>query len=146
MDEPKINEAQRVEALLDLYKHQMEQFRNTRELEWKANLAIWTLLAGAVYVLPKEPVHISHCVAAVALISAIVVHAFWLRKVHDSEAYDKVLWSRYRAEALRLIRGTATVGEDETPYKESMRPTIWFWLEVGVTALLCASLLMFLPT
>lgn len=43
-----MDETQRsvLDAFLTLYKQQMEHFRHTQQLEWKANFGIWTLLAG----------------------------------------------------------------------------------------------------
>jgi hypothetical protein len=142
-----MNEAQRVEALLALYKQQMEHFRHTQEIEWKANFGIWTLLAGAIYIVTKEPVHISRGWAALAaLIAATGLHACWLWRVHYSEISDKQLWTRYRAEALQLIRGNETLHEHETPWKRShWHEAIWLSVEIMVTALLCVFLFQSLP-
>jgi len=142
-----MDEAQRVEALLALYKQQMEHFHHTQQIEWKANFGIWTLLAGAIYVATKESVHLSRgWTAAVVLIFAVVVHALWLWRVHLSERADKQLWTGYRAEALRLIRGNETRFEHEPPWKRSrLSEVAWLFLELMVTVLLCAFLFLSLP-
>jgi hypothetical protein len=144
MDE---TQSRRVEALLDLYKQQMGQFRHTQQIEWKANFGVWTLLAGAIYIVTREEVsvHIPLYFAAGALVIVLVVHVWWLKNIHDSEARDKELWTRYRAEALPLIRGNDTPYEDETPWKRREQRIIWLLLEVTVTFLLCAFLLAILP-
>jgi hypothetical protein len=136
----------RVEALLSLYKQQMEHYHHTQQVEWKANFGVWTLLAGAIYQLPKEGIHICPCVASIVvliivLLIIVVVHAWWLCKVHSSEVCDKKLWIRYRAEALALIRGIDAPKEREEEWNRSLKDKVlWLVLEVGITILLCAVL------
>jgi hypothetical protein len=146
MDEEK---SRKVEALLDLCKQQMEQFRHTQQIEWKANFGIWSLLAGAIYIVAKEPLsaHISRCYAALVLLVAIFIHALWLLKVHHSEVSDKRLWTQYRAEALPIIRDSKeALPEHEKPWERSPGEEIaWLSLEVTVTIILSAFLVAMLP-
>jgi len=115
-----MDEAKRVEALLALYKQQMEHFRHSQQIEWKANFGVWTLLAGAIYVVPKDAIHIPHCLAAIALFLVAFIHAAWLLKLHESEMCDKELWIRYRNEVLPLIRGNDTIHKHEKPWERSL--------------------------
>jgi hypothetical protein len=144
-----MNEEQprQIEALLDLYKQQMEHYHHTQQVEWKANFGVWTLLAGAIYILPTKGVHVPHCASLIApLITAAALmltgHAYWLYKIHSSEVWDKVFWTRYRYEALRLIRSNGTVNEDEKEWNRNRKEKlVWLGLEVMITFLLCSVLL-----
>ena len=54
-----MDDDKRIQGFLDLYKQQMQQFRNTQGIEWKANIGYWTLLAGANYFVAQHSVWIS---------------------------------------------------------------------------------------
>jgi hypothetical protein len=140
-------ESWRVEALLKLYEKQMEHFQHTQSIEWKGNFGLWTALGGAIYVVTKSHYVVSHQWWAIIILVVFIVpvglHLWWLSKVHASEDYDKIFWSRYRAEALQAIRGSAyQLYRDEWPYpgREKWQKKRWLAVEVGVTLLLCALL------
>jgi len=151
-----MDETQRsvLEGFLNLYKQQMEHFRHTQQIEWKANFGIWTLLAGAIYIVNKEVVHIPHrgwpmAVVLILLFAAASLHLLWLLKVHRSEIADKRFWTRYRADALQVIRGgsTDTLDEDERPWNRKPSDELqWLALEVMVTVFLCVFLALSLST
>lgn len=142
--DPETKKDDRVNALLDLYREQMEHFRHTEQIEWKGNFGVWTLLAGAIYLSAKESIRIDLRWPLPLLGIAWLSHAFWLYKIHRSEVFDKELWTRYRAEALRLIRNTP-VHPDEQPWKRRWwEELMWLVSEIVLTFLLCAFLLYFL--
>jgi hypothetical protein len=94
----------------------------------------------------KEGVCIPRCWAAVALLIATFIHALWLWKIHGSEVSDKEFWTRYRAEALPIIRGNDTLHDDEVPWRRTRgEKIVWLFLEVTVTVLLCGFLWEALP-
>lgn len=131
----------RVRAFIDLYKQQMERFRQTQALEWKATFGVWTLLAGAIYFISQHPIRIPLCAAGIGLSVFVIIHWLWLRMIHQSERVDKKFWVRYRMEALRLLRGGSGVFEDETEWKiNSSDQAIWSTMILSVTFLLCAVL------
>jgi hypothetical protein len=127
----------RVQSFLELYKQQMERYRQTQEIEWKANFGLWTLLAGAIYLLKDRFASLSSHLAWIALVFLVVLHGWWLYKIHKSEEVDKELWSHYRAEALKLLRGSENPLDHET-YRQRgfVSEILWLLLEVGVTLLL----------
>ena len=139
-------QSRRVDALLRLYKEQMEHFRHTQDIEWKANFGIWTLLAAAIYivVVAKEPVGIHRgWLVPVFLGFAVALHGSWLFMVHCSEVADKKFWTSYRADALRMV---SLAHKDEEPWKRQWwQELLWLALEVGVTFLLCVFLFYSLP-
>jgi hypothetical protein len=142
-----MNDSERVQALLDLYKQQMGQFQHTQDIEWKANFGIWTLLAVSIYVATTKSVRIHRgCLAFVALLIVVVVHTVWLLFVHSSELADKQLWSRYRLEALAIVRNAHTEHKHEGLFCRSvMREFSWLSVEMMITTLLCLFLYLSLP-
>jgi hypothetical protein len=40
---------------INFVKASRERFEKTREIQWKMNVAIWTLMAAAIYLFAKEP-------------------------------------------------------------------------------------------
>jgi hypothetical protein len=128
------------QGLLDLYKQQMQHRHYTQDIEWRANIGFWTLLAGANYFAAKNQVPISFSWALVICSLTVVMHGWWLLMIHRSEQADKRLWVRYRKEALQILR---TVGsphhEDENRFDRSewtwLIPELW--LTFALSALLC---------
>ncbi len=134
---------ERVQAYLNLYKQQMDRFRQTQEVEWKANISLWTLLAGAVYLARDHHLAIPHCISYTAALVVALLHGCWLCQVHSSAQIDKILWTRYRSEALLLLRGSLRKHEEEV-VERKWAPS-WLLLEIGVTLIL-ATFLAFLAT
>ncbi len=56
-----MDDDKRVQGFLDLLKQQIQNRQNTQEIEWKANIGFWTLLAGANYFVAQQHVSISLC-------------------------------------------------------------------------------------
>jgi hypothetical protein len=133
-----------VQAYLELYKQQMERFHQTQEVEWKANISLWTLLAGAIYLAKDHCLGIPRCIAYFAVFLIVVLHGCWLRKVHSSEQTDKIFWTRYRMEALMLLRGK-NVHKDEEEVGQRKWAFAWLSLELGMTLIL-STFLAFLAT
>jgi hypothetical protein len=138
-----ITNDKRIQAYLELYKQQMERFRQTQEVEWRANISLWTLLAGAVYIAKDHHLGIPRCVACIAVIVISLLHGWWLHQIHKSEQTDKIFWTRYRSYALLLLR--ADLREDEKECAKREWAGSWLLLEVGMTLIL-ASFLAFLAT
>jgi hypothetical protein len=134
-----MNDKERAEIYVSLYKHQLDHYERTRDVEWKANFGIWTLLAGAIYLAAKETVTISRPLTAVGLTGVIVVHFFWLLAVQRSESSEVRLYSEYRHKALLLVDP-----EDRRPSDLRRYPwyktLVWLVLEVGMTTILSVGL------
>jgi hypothetical protein len=142
-----MDEEKRVQAFIDLYKHQMERFRQTQDIEWKANFGLWTLLAGAIYLAKEKIIAILTCPLTFLLLFVLLVHVGWLQRIHRSQQFDKKHWVRYRSEALSLLR----VGHDPAVFEDEKQAQTNLWteltwraLEVGITFLLCAVLFIIL--
>jgi hypothetical protein len=132
-----VDEEKRVESFIDLYKQQMEHYHHTQDVEWKGNFGVWTLLVGAIYLAKERFISVTlHCAVAI-LVAAVGVHALWLCMVLRSEQTDKMLWVRYRGEALKLLRGAETQRDEQRWERGAWTLTAWLVSEVGVTCLLC---------
>lgn len=129
-----MDDKERVQAYISLYKQQMERYTKTQDIEWKGNFGIWTLLAGAIYLAATRPTTISRPLAGSVLIVLTALHCGWLWAVHSSGEIDKGLWVEYRGKALLLLdaRSSASSKHKRPFWKE----LVWLCLEVGVTAVL----------
>lgn len=135
-----MDDDKRVQGFLDLFKQQMQQRQNTQEIEWKANIGFWTLLAGANYFVVQQHVSISLCWAVFMCLLTIGMHGWWLYMIHSSEEDDKELWIRFRREALLLLRTPGSPqNEDENRTRRSEWPWLIpeLWLTLALSVLLC---------
>jgi hypothetical protein len=87
-----MDDEKRVTAFIELYRQQMERYRQTQDVEWKVNLSIYASLAGAIYFIAQHPLQIGSCIAILLflIIPGLIpfMHAWWLWKIHDSEQAD----------------------------------------------------------
>ena len=112
----------------------MDRFTQTQAVEWKGNFGVWTLLAGAAYLVAKEHVYVPLYLAAALLLLLNAAHVGWLKFIHDSEQFDKKLWVHFRTKALQAIP-TEVVG-NEHKHNEA----VWDLFEGGITAILSVAL------
>ncbi|MGB8801869.1 MAG: hypothetical protein WCC97_14385 [Candidatus Acidiferrales bacterium] len=135
-----MDDDKRVQGFLDLYKQQMLNRRNTQDIEWRANIGFWTLLAGANYFAAQNRIPISLCCAVFVCLLTFVMHAWWLIKIHSSEEADKKLWIRFRGEALHILRAPASF-HHEDEHRPRTKEWTWLvpemWLTFALSALLC---------
>jgi hypothetical protein len=138
-----MDEEKRAEGFLTLYKQQMQRFRETQGIEWKANFGVWTLLSGAIYFVSQHPITLPWPVALITCVGVVTGHGCWLNKIHQSEQFDKKLWVRYRGEALRLLRNGLNPNQDEEHFARAEWPWLFvvLWL-TGVLSLVLFKVLM----
>jgi hypothetical protein len=60
--------------LLEFYKTERTRFEKTRDIQWKFNIALWTLLALAISFLKPETIGKCYCLLFIALILFISCH------------------------------------------------------------------------
>jgi hypothetical protein len=135
-----MDDDKRVQGFLDLLKQQMQNRQNTQEIEWKANIGFWTLLAGANYFAAQHHIPISLGWALFICSVTVITHGWWLVMIHRSQEADKKLWVRFRGEALQLLR-TAGSPHHEDEHRSRIREWPWLlpemWLTLALSALLC---------
>ena len=80
------------EALLEIYKIEYSKYEKTRGIQWKMNIAIWTLISALAYATAKGDIgalknHLPWCITIIAgLLSACIciVHAIFLSRIQLS--------------------------------------------------------------
>ena len=130
-----MNDKEKADALLGLINGRMSHFRQTRDIELKVNLSLWTVIVVAGHFLHgKVPLHGLGWIGF-GLVTALVVLShlfFWMRPIQRSEDTDAHFIALYRAEVEKLIGVNFGLPETKTPG--------WLWIafEVGITAVLLA--------
>lgn len=88
-------------------KAHMEQFRHSRDIQWKINVALWTLLSAllaAGYSVERDaPVGRSWLASVLAFLT--VLHLWWLILVQVSLESDKSQWQQGENELAAGSRG-----------------------------------------
>jgi hypothetical protein len=137
-----MNEKEKVEAYISLYKQQMDRFNNTQNLEWKANFGLWALLAGASYVAAQKPLIVPRFWAVFVLCGIVAVHIGWLSFIHGSQQVDRRLWMLYRRKAAAILQCEKEQEDLLQPsrWERLFREPIWTFFEAMMTGLLCVIL------
>ena len=136
-----MEEKEKADALLRLLNGQLDHLKQTREIEFKVNIALWTaIVVGGGFLYGKVRLDTcSHLVvyAVVALIILIVHFVFWLLPVWNSEATDNHFILQYRHQ----VENLCAFKPNEPPEKLPRWISGFWWalFEAGMTlALLVA--------
>ena len=70
--------------LREIYKVEAEKYNKTRDIQWKMNLAFWTLLIVAIYVKSKHELIIPQFSEIIAGILCILFHLLFVLHIHGS--------------------------------------------------------------
>mgnify|MGYP001216226406 CR=1 FL=1 len=133
-----LSASERVERLTSLMQAQMEQFKSTREIKWKVNIALWTFLAIVASGGNAGSIGLANVVVlyggAVALTT---VHCIWMYGNQCSLDYDKAKWGWYRERIDKVLSSGDEVTVASDPTRSLIRPKRrWVVLETLVTLLL----------
>jgi hypothetical protein len=91
-----MNETDKLQAYAELLKASLEKFNKTRDIQWKLNLALWTLM-GALAGLLYGKWSPSWAEAILALMAFSVVYFFfWAHPIQTSLEQDREQFSKYR--------------------------------------------------
>jgi hypothetical protein len=146
MPEP-MTDKQKADCLIALHDTQMDHFRQTREIEFKVNLALWAaivlsgkFLQGQVYLDNFSSWLFFLFFAAIVT----VVHLLcWMMPIQRSEDLDNHFIMCYRKEVERLVGTKFPRLEDRQPrclwgIVDTLRPYGWSWIifEVAITLFL----------
>jgi hypothetical protein len=114
-------------AQIEIYKSEMERFNATREIQWKFNIAIWTLLALAIeFFAANDKVCISCCLLIILLIICGVLHFIFIRLVQGSLRSSKNKWNEMRKK----------LGETGENTNWSQKDSLWVLFQIGITIIL----------
>lgn len=64
--------------LLEFFKSERTRFEKTRDIQWKFNIALWTLLALAISFLKADDVGECYCLLVISLILFIICHLLFV--------------------------------------------------------------------
>ena len=114
----KMTDNDQFQAYRALSEHMYTEYSHRRELEWKINVAVWTLLSAVGYLLVSQKIHLG-C-RLLPLIAMVPLHTLWCIKIHRGEYREQRLCDRYRAEAERIL------GEQESEVVPVVRTVFAF--------------------
>lgn len=124
---------EKVEVLLELYKGQLDYFKNTQQTYARKILALWGLIvaAGAFMYGKKITLPFGWKVGAIAGI--LLLMYLWWRQVANSMNYDKHLFASYRNRVLEIVGAPSDGGDAaKEPGKRhwlvSVLVHVWRWL------------------
>ena len=148
---------EKVFALIELCKIQMDHFEKTRNIEFKVNIALWTLIALAgKFVYDENDLHKGGFFIIGYVVFAIVItwfHCLWMSLIQRSEDRDHESNNEYKTEILQIF-------SNETRNNQLLRlkpkeekclccqfkdlrkhpPSLWVFCEVGITVVLLVGL------
>jgi hypothetical protein len=135
-----MTEAEKADALLRLMDMHSARFRQSRDLELKVNLAIWTALVVIGKFLSDARVKVDDwgTLFIYLFVSAVIVichYRFWLKPVQASEECDSAFLSDSRKE-IQALTGTSI--------KYPNLDQSWICFESGFTAFILAGLAVML--
>jgi hypothetical protein len=89
-----MDDENKVQAYLELYKAQMEHFNNTRDFEWRINLALWSaILVITGFLVGKVTIDSS----SLWIFAAIFLwHFIWMIQIQKTEDTDEHVMRAYR--------------------------------------------------
>lgn len=80
------------EQALEVYKIQHSRFEKTREIQWKFNLATWTLLVLAIS-FSEKMANMCPCLIWILSVAYIISHAIFVYRTQDNLGLNKAIWS-----------------------------------------------------
>jgi hypothetical protein len=141
-----MTDKEKTDALIELIKIRVDKYKQTRELEFKVNIALWTLivLIGQYYKSKVSDITTTDLILfIIALILIVAGHYFlWLVPVSESLARDnsKALELQDEVEKITGIKPSIplrTANAIKTDYRK------WNMFLAGITLVLMALLSLF---
>src|SRR5688572_853287 len=74
-------------VLLEIYKIEAEKYNKTRDIQWRLNIAIWTVLIVAIYAKSQSAFNFNNWSIPIQVTIGIVylaVHAAFIFNIHGS--------------------------------------------------------------
>ena len=142
----KMSAKDKASSLIALHNTQMDHFRQTRDLEFKVNLALWTLLVLAgkfLYGTVLLDDLASYIIFSIVAIVICLAHLFlWMMPIQNSEDTDDYWIRQYRKAVENLTQTQLQKPERKScclwRIQEILRKDGWSWIifEVGITAII----------
>lgn len=139
---------EKADCLIELLKERMSKFKQTREIEFKINIALWTLIIASGYIL--NSIHINTMFELVLFFlfyntaSLLIIYAhknFWMFPIQRSETLDKYLINKYQyvienLAEYNLSKEPKDIGNIDSYDDLDPDSKNWIIFEVGITSFL----------
>lgn len=132
-----MTDKEKADCLIELLKEQMNHFKQTRDIEFKVNIALWTVIVLAGYYLDLEICIVKwyHFIIyfGIAFIITYFHYRLWISPISKSEKIDLHYITEYRDRVEELT------GEKSIPYNnkikddQNKRIRNWIFFELGIT-------------
>lgn len=137
---------EKADCLLGLQKIQMEHLQQTRELEFKVNIALWTLIALAGYQLVGKLRLDAILNILIYIIVAAVIYAahlvLWMMPIQNSCDQDTHYIRDYGAAIEAMVGFKSKKFDPYYVWQDRFRTRGWLWVlgETGLTIALLIAL------
>jgi hypothetical protein len=124
--------------LLEIYKIEAEKYNKTREIHWKLNIAIWTVIIVAIYAQSENKLNFSNRSCAVKCLIYLIpflIHCAFVCFIQGS-----------LSRSLNRMNNAATILLDEKATKRNWDKLLdktvadpnkyWHYLQLGITGFL----------
>lgn len=130
-----MTDKEKADSLIELHKEQMNHFRQTRDIEFKINIALWTIIILAGYYLDtKISLDKNICQLILYIIVSFIItlcHYFlWLSPIARSQRADDHFINEYRHKVEDLTQIQIK------PFKGIRSIKSWIFFETAITFLL----------
>ena len=131
-----MTDKEKADCLIELHKERLGKYKQTRDIEFKVNIALWTLIIVSGYYINGE-IELDSCkdylifIIPYLLISILLIFAhfkFWMKPIQKSEDADNFYINQYRKKIAELADIQI---KEHIPYN-----TYWIFYIVGITAFL----------
>jgi hypothetical protein len=151
-----MTEKEKADCLIALHKEQSSRFLQTRDIEFKINLALWGFIILAGYfvlnnVLPKIQEHFVLFEIGYVIVSSLIIsshYLFWMFPIARSEEINDFFIRKYSFKIEELSGSTIQPDPGDIPIIKKFgdfgeRSKHWIKIEVGITASLLIIIFVF---
>lgn len=154
-----MDEKEKIGPLIELYRMQMDHFEKTRNIEFKVNIALWTLIV-LVGQFSYGKIILSECCSLIVYIGIsciiIVAHLYWMELIQASQDRDLGFRRIYRSIIHNVLKSTKDGNQNNKDLLQELSELSldklkstecayrWIFCEVGITFILLLGLGIFL--
>ena len=153
-----MTDKEKADCLLELHKTQLSHFAQTRDIEFRVNIALWTLIAaGGSFLYGKVHLEtdLSYLIFTIVSLGIYFGHLFlWMMPIQNSEDIDDYFINQYRSNIEKLV-GVSIERSFELrrprilwALTKTLRKDGWSWIlaETGITLVLLIAIGILLAT
>jgi len=149
-----MTEKEKADCFIELHKEQLGKFKQTRDIEFKVNIALWTLIVVASkFIKDVLPYYSDNLQIVAFIILAILIicgHLFlWMVPIQNSEDKDDHYVLKYRHLIEQLCEKNISLDPGDYKNKTRLRDfksssLKWIMFEVGITTILLTAVGIYL--